>query len=45
MQEEARERAGLDRTPESVILRVAFLSLAINAGLVVAELLVTGISC
>ena len=38
MQEEARERAGLDRTPESIILRVAFLSLAVNAGLVVAKL-------
>lgn len=38
MREEVQESAGFDRAPESVILRVAFLSLAVNAGLVVAKL-------
>ncbi|MBA7476662.1 Ferrous-iron efflux pump FieF [subsurface metagenome] len=38
MQEEVQKTAGLDRTPESVILRVALYSLAVNAGLVVAKL-------
>ncbi|MDK2889616.1 MAG: hypothetical protein PWR21_248 [Methanoculleus sp.] len=38
MQEEVQKTAKPDRTPESVILRVAFYSLAVNAGLVVAKL-------
>jgi len=38
MQGAAQETAGSYRTPESVILRVAFYSLAVNAGLVVAKL-------
>lgn len=38
MQEAVQKTAGFDRTPESVILRVAFYSLAVNAGLVVAKL-------
>ncbi|KLK88497.1 cation transporter [Methanoculleus sediminis] len=38
MQEAVRKTAGSYRTPESVILRVALLSLAVNAGLVVTKL-------
>ncbi|WP_292364613.1 cation diffusion facilitator family transporter [Methanoculleus sp. UBA208] len=38
MQEEVQEAAGSYRTPDSVILRVALLSLAVNAGLIVAKL-------
>jgi len=38
MQEEVQKTAGPDQTPESVILRVALYSLAVNAGLVVAKL-------
>jgi len=38
MQEEVQKTAGPDRTSDSVILRVALLSLAVNAGLVVAKL-------
>jgi cation diffusion facilitator family transporter len=38
MQEEVQKTARPDRTPESVILRVALYYLAVNAGLVVAKL-------
>ena len=38
MQGAVQEAMGPDRTPESIILRVALLSLAVNAGLVAAKL-------
>ena len=38
VQAAAHETAESDRTPESIILRVALLSLAVNVGLVVAKL-------
>ena len=38
MEDDTQEMTGSDRAPESIILRVALLSLAVNAGLVVAKL-------
>ena len=38
MESGVQEAAGPERAPESIILRVALLSLAVNVGLVVAKL-------
>ncbi|MCD1294068.1 cation transporter [Methanocella sp. CWC-04] len=38
MRRETPEKSGIDKTPESVLIRVAFLSLIVNVGLVIAKL-------